>query len=299
MNKRIKKKVTSTKNMKRQMQILNQIKQHFKISSKRFGNEYFLCYMGEKSVCHFRLKETPQWKYGIWLEDNNGFEIFGEHVDLIDKFKPSRTYVSHKNDVEGFIEEIKNISKNPKLYFVDSLTSGDALVAYDKTECENADVFYHGYQCVSEYNEETKCYDIYRRNETIAQEDFVNKKYNEYLKEKLREWTDENSDKRYAFDLFRELPNKFDNVIAVGVNDINKNGIWSSDRYRIRVVIINGLSQDEFEKFADEVEDFVHKKRRSDDRKTCEHGFIIKDYYEGIGSIADCEYKFYKEKKCK
>ena len=64
MNKRIKLKQEKCNNLKRQNKILNKISKHFTINNKEFGNGYFLFYHGIDSVCHFTLKETPEWRYG-------------------------------------------------------------------------------------------------------------------------------------------------------------------------------------------------------------------------------------------
>ena len=131
----MKKRLLKKLNKQRIENILNKItSNNFNITSKIFGNGYFIFSFGYNTVCHFYLKQTPLWKYGIWLDGKNGFQIFGEHEWLIDKFKPSRTYLSYNNDINGFLQEVKLISENLKLYFVDSLTSGDVLVAYEKED---------------------------------------------------------------------------------------------------------------------------------------------------------------------
>lgn len=46
------------------------------------------------NTCYFWLKEFPLWKFGIILNEENKFEIFGEHEYMIDKFRPYYTYIS-------------------------------------------------------------------------------------------------------------------------------------------------------------------------------------------------------------
>ena len=184
MNKRIKLKQEKVNNLSRQNNILNEISKELTITEKEFGNGYFVYDIGENAVCHFSLKETPEWRYGIWLLENNKFTIFGEHIELIDKFKPSATYIEHKNDITEFIKEVKNIANNSKLYFVDSLTYGDALTPWKEYKCGDGDVSYEGYQVKQEYNEETKLWDKFTRDCTITQEMFVEREYNEYMEKK-------------------------------------------------------------------------------------------------------------------
>lgn len=180
MNKRIRLKQEKRTNIVRQNIILDTISKEFTISKKEFGNGYFIYDIGENAVCHFSLKETPEWRYGIWLLKNNKFVIFGEHIELIDKFKPSATYIEHKNDIGEFVKEVKNIASNSKLYFVDSLTYGEALVDFK----EDGEGCYTGYQVKRDFNEVTGMWDIVSRDTSITQEQFVEKEYNEFMKER-------------------------------------------------------------------------------------------------------------------
>jgi len=84
------------------------------------GNGYFLFNFGENSVIHFRIKGCKHWKFGIWInyisKENNGkdacdgskmkqgylIEIFGQHEDYIDKFKPS--YSPIKYSIDGLMK---------------------------------------------------------------------------------------------------------------------------------------------------------------------------------------------------
>ena len=91
----MKKRFIKKLNKQRLEKIFNKIKNsNLTITNKIFGNGYFIFTFGVNTVCHFNLKETPLWRYGIWLDGKYGFQIFGEHEWLIDKFKPSRTYLS-------------------------------------------------------------------------------------------------------------------------------------------------------------------------------------------------------------
>ena len=180
MNKRIRLKQEKVNNLSRQNNILDEISKEFIITEKEFGNGYFIYDIGKNAVCHFSLKETPEWRYGIWLLKNNKFVIFGEHIELIDKFKPSRCYIKYENNIDEFIEKIKNIASNSKLYFVDSLTFGEALVDFK----EDGEGCYAGYQVKRDFNEVTGMWDIVSRDYTITQEQFVEKEYSEFIKSK-------------------------------------------------------------------------------------------------------------------
>lgn len=103
MKKRIRIKKERKSNKLKINNILKDLK--FNVTKKVFGNGYFIFSFKENSVCWFWLKEFPGWKFGIWLNENNTFSIFGEHILMIDKFKPSASYISFKN-VEEFNNEL-------------------------------------------------------------------------------------------------------------------------------------------------------------------------------------------------
>lgn len=126
----MRKRVVDKKTKQRQLTLLNRISEYFDIKNAVFGNGYFLFTFGKNMVCHFELKALPEWQFGIWLnKDDRGFRIFGEHKMLIDKFKPSRTYVSKKlKNIDQldktFIPTIKSIINKPYLHFDRSLHFG-------------------------------------------------------------------------------------------------------------------------------------------------------------------------------
>ena len=75
----------------------------------KYGDGYFIFGMGDNSVVHFNLKETPGWKYGIWWNlpkkfyDKNTKKyvlpnyvegtFFAQYEEDIDKFKPSASAI--------------------------------------------------------------------------------------------------------------------------------------------------------------------------------------------------------------
>ena len=277
-------------NLERHEIILNTISKYFTIKNKEFKQWW----NSENDICYFYLEDTPNWKYAIRLEDEQNFVIFGEHEELIDKFKPSCTYLDCENDVESFIKEVKQIAENPKLYFVDSMTYGEALEPWTEHKWVEDDISYSGYQVVREYNEETKLWNKFRRDESITQEDFVNKEYNEFYKSKLQRLEDEDFDKEYAFDYFQELV-KQDNIIAIGIKDNNKGGWRHFPRYSIYVVINeNNFTQESFNDFYDELKDTIRENNYKN-RKTYEHQFTLEDCFNDLDDIKDCDYKYYKE----
>lgn len=292
MRKRVKLKKQKHQNHRAINKLLGEIGETLSVENKEFGNGYFLFHFGSSSVCHFTLKETPEWRYGIWLIDG-GHHIFGEHVDLIDKFKPSRTYISHKNDIQAFVESVEKVAKKPKLYFVDSLT-GVAFIDF-KEETLDGENWHTGYQVNRLYNEETGLWDIIERDTNMTQDAFVKKKYEQFQKEKLEQKENEAWDRAYAFDFFPTILSFSEHIIGVGVRDQNKGGVYCSPRYEIDVVLNASVSKEDVDKLYLSLDSLIHEKNYSDDRKTYEHQFSLEGMYEGMNVLKEADYSFKKE----
>jgi hypothetical protein len=244
----------------------------------------------DNAACYFKLKETPGWQYGIWLE-GAGYSIFGEHKELIDKFKPTRTYVSFEDDISGFTEMVQTISQNPKLYFVDSLTFGNASVAFEE-RIGGDETFYKGYQVVRALNEKTSYYDIVSRDESVTQEDYVNTKYEEYYREKSERRALEDADYKLVFDFLKALPQKFEEVKAVGVYDGNRTGMYSYPRYDVRFVIDENVDDSRAEELFEQIDHLIIAKNK--ERTTTNHSVHLYGCYDHIDDIKNCLYRYKK-----
>ena len=74
-----------------------------------FGSGYFIFEKPESSIAWFYLKDFPEWKFGIWLnEEGSGYDIFGQMIASIDKFKPYASNLS-ETDVQLFVDELYKI----------------------------------------------------------------------------------------------------------------------------------------------------------------------------------------------
>jgi len=88
---------------------------HINLSSIRYGDGYFIFQFDKNSVAWFFIEELPDWKFGIWLNKDKDcvdydYEIFGEAILLIDKFKPSASVLSENNNtIDKFISSIYSI----------------------------------------------------------------------------------------------------------------------------------------------------------------------------------------------
>jgi len=108
----MKKRIIKRRNQQKINSILAKVSYSYTIEKKVFGNGYFLYTFPESSIAWFWLKEFPDWKFGIWLSENdNSYHIFGEAVVQIDKFKPSASSLS-MTDVVDFVNELKKVKNN-------------------------------------------------------------------------------------------------------------------------------------------------------------------------------------------
>ena len=75
----------------------------FTVTDVEIGNGYFIFDLGQNSVVHFKIKEIPYWKFGLWIikdTEKNVYTVqfFGDKIDWIDKFKPSRSTITSAED---------------------------------------------------------------------------------------------------------------------------------------------------------------------------------------------------------
>ena len=295
----MKKRLLKKHNKTKLENVLVQVSNKFTITKKTFGDGYFIFSFGQNTVCHFTLKQTPLCKYGIWLT-KKWYQIFGEHEWLIDKFKPSATYLSFENDIDSFLDKVKGISENSKLYFADSCTDGCALVAYEKIDWGDGEFSYKGYQCIREFNEETQLYNKFKRDESVTQQEYVERQWNEFVELERQSNETNEFDRLFAFNFFKELPNMFSGIKVVGIRDENKNGLICSPRYNIKILLDKNISQEDLDNLYEELENLVHSKNYSEEKKSYDHQFSLIGCYDHVKNIRDCNYKYYKDvnQKC-
>lgn len=128
-----------TNNRKIANSIFNELRKEGLIPvNVQFSNGYFIFEKGEDAVVHFKIKGVNKWKFGIWIDINDAnkaIQVFAQHIDYINKFKPSDStfceVVSRKtllgitkaksNSYWAYyciIKMIKHIKNNPRLAFV-------------------------------------------------------------------------------------------------------------------------------------------------------------------------------------
>lgn len=105
------------------------------IEKRYFGNGYFIFEFGNNIVAHFHIKELPLWKFGIWLNLNNKYQLFGEPIPLIDKFKPSRTVFSYEsNNIDKALLDIILMIQDGYGTYIDIKESVEYDIEYDNTK---------------------------------------------------------------------------------------------------------------------------------------------------------------------
>lgn len=116
--------------------ILSGLNNDYHLEEIEFGNGYFIFEFGDNSVIHFRIKELPGWKFGIWLnydaKKHQGcisYNWFCQYDLWLDKFKPSRSAISCENTIafSSFIEDIV-LSGNVSDYYYDILVNIEFMI---------------------------------------------------------------------------------------------------------------------------------------------------------------------------
>ena len=123
MNKRIREKIGKRKNLERHNALFEVLKENgFTVYDKIYLDGYFLWDFGKSAVVHFKVKEIKDYLFGIWLRKDGKYDIFADHEEFIDKFKPTRTEF-YSNNVHQFVEKMKDVRDNYDYYLVNSYLS--------------------------------------------------------------------------------------------------------------------------------------------------------------------------------
>jgi len=181
-------------NKKRIMDILSQVSHTVDFDDIRFGNGYFVFSFAENSIAWFFMKEFPDWKFAIWLnEEDEGYSIFGEAITLIDKFKPSRSTLSFEN-VKDFNLELPKILSNSGKWAEYNLEVEHGL----KQDILSEEFNKRAFEKVSEYIDNIK-------------KEFDNEKVDTYIKLVDRNTNDFKVMPRYKLNEYTDVEGYFDN----------------------------------------------------------------------------------------
>lgn len=206
MNKRQKLKNIKNQNLSIMKGLFADISRHFTPYRIQYGDGYFLSTFGPCSVAHFRIKEIPDWRFGIWVRSPKHIELFGEHVTLVDKFKPSRTHISEWT-ANAFCQELLFVQQHPK-------------IAYTRAAWGDENI----------PGEDTESYSERRWQEMLA-----DRRFNTEMKASALKIM------KGQLQRLADHPH----VEAVLATDLNREGMRSSPRYYILVVPNKGMTHDQ------------------------------------------------------
>lgn len=127
-----------TGNKKIAIQILNMFAENgFPTYNVEYMDGYFIFDIGEDSVIHFRVKGVwSGWKFGMWINSEDKektVELFVQHDDNIDKFKPTRSSIVEEFSLEDFKDDIvgfrigwmlRSLKYHPILCYFDNYSNG-------------------------------------------------------------------------------------------------------------------------------------------------------------------------------
>lgn len=97
------------------------------VETIRTGNGYFIFDLGENAVTIFKINGIKRWTFGMWITDTKTesgdpaymIELFGQHDDLIDKFKPNRSpVIETMNAFTGFTSDWDPDKRKEDLFFI-------------------------------------------------------------------------------------------------------------------------------------------------------------------------------------
>jgi hypothetical protein len=202
-----------------------------KLYNVSYGNGYFLFEMGEDSVCWFQIKGARNWRFAIWLNTNeetmnNKFaDLFAQYIPDIDKFKPSRSY--HRVEIE------KWIFTNNK--YEDGIWIDSDIIKMIKSIIKHPFISYYRFCSDNNWDDFSKLYPLFYfiRNRSI-------KMWWEF-KRNFMELYD------YCFMWLKLFFIKIvdERIVDFEIEDQNDENWRSSPRYDLKILVNNGISDDE------------------------------------------------------
>lgn len=213
MNKRLKKKTMNRIGRQRVKEILALLPETLTLDTLQIEDGEFLIRGGYFIFCHLTLKQTPDWIYGIWM-DRAGYRFFGEHKELVDKFRPGRCYDQlETTDIATVIPVLLDIAACPEYHFVASLV-------YDADDL------------TPEQRQERRDY---------------------YYAQKQERLEKEVAERNTTYDYVRNLPVRYPQILLAGIENQNRNGWHSFPQYYLRLILEKPFPGDE-EQFLQTIE---------------------------------------------
>jgi hypothetical protein len=187
--------------------------------------------MGKNGVCHFEIKGCRNWKFGIWITDNESERVcfFAQHTINIDKFKPSRSYYCQVINKEAFDRIIKSNEKLPwDIYYVIRMIQeikSHPILAF--------------YKDLTEETYLPSSFNIFKDVIGAIYENFA-----ENIRDKVKNFFTVVYNKSKIFFMTK---NKI--IYEIEFNDRNKDGFRSYPRYSRDIVFNDGTTDEEQDNF--------------------------------------------------
>lgn len=252
----------------------------------------------DQNVLYFHSTKTPSFQYALWDNYDGTVTYMGEHKELIDKFKPSRTPVSTK-DVEEFIKDFKLIEADPVQAFVASLCDFPFhFPAYE----EDKYGYICGYQAIYDCERDEKFQDFF-----IDKDEFIQKEFREYWGKKRKRQQEKQA---VYWKMLKDIPESFlESKLIRGVGLIDKNIEWGghcSPRYDLCIVVDiryamqrkigNDAAFAEIDRIQDQWNSWL---REQDFESFFSHEFElipIRRFFTSTDKLSRCRYKWVKER---
>lgn len=113
------------------------------------GDYYFISDMGDCGNVHFHIKELPGWKFAMWIgwyeKEQKGdrnrlvLQLFTQHEDYIDKFKPSRSYYKIDFTYEDIFAQPKEYRYLEIKWLLDHIKHNNAVAYVHNAICWGPD----------------------------------------------------------------------------------------------------------------------------------------------------------------
>ena len=119
--------------------IFNQLQTKIPTLTKESESDGYFIF--EQHILYFTDTRIPEWYFALWAtyDDHNNFigcKYIGEHDYLIDKFKPSRTWISTSNQDE-FAQTLQTIIDHPyECYYASKYFMKDIDEIKPETDCK-------------------------------------------------------------------------------------------------------------------------------------------------------------------
>ena len=215
MKKKMSKRRLKVINKNKHNEIMKSILEKYTLTRQVFGDGYFIFSFDVNTISWFFLKEFPEWRFAIWLNED-GYDIFGEAIVQIDKFKPTASTLSEENAIP-FLVELEKIQNNEgdwKEYNLETISqqeNQDKTELITKRNIDKLTKFIEVEQEKYENEEVNSCLKLVDRNTDTCS---VSPRYliTEYVDSDIEGYSDSEEGKNRTAELFDKMSNLIEYV---------------------------------------------------------------------------------------